>query len=331
MARIFLTHTPDKLANYYGPRALAALQELGEVRINPTGQLLDAASLTAQSRGCEIIVCDRQTPGDAAFFDHAPDVVAFVRGAVDIRNIDVDAANRNGVLVTRATPGFVASVAEMALGFIVDLARHTPDAVLDYRAGKDPLPQMGRQLRGSVLGIIGYGAIGAYLAPIGKALGMSVLANDPHRSISEQGVRQIGLDELLRESDFVVCLAVATRETDNLMNEAAFAKMKSTAFFINLSRGGLVDEAALEKALDERRIAGAALDVGRAPDEKPSMFLAQRPDVVATPHVAGLTPQAIERQAFDTVGQVGELVAGRMPPGAVNAGQATRLGRLDAG
>jgi D-3-phosphoglycerate dehydrogenase / 2-oxoglutarate reductase len=90
----------------------------------------------------------------------------------------------------------------------------------------------------------------------------------------------------------------------------------------------LVDEAALERALDERRIAGAARDVGRAPDEKPSLFLARRPDVIATPHTAGLTPQAIEHQAFDTVRQVTELVEGRVPPGAVNAGQATRLRRL---
>ena len=179
-----------------------------------------------------------------------------------------------------------------------------------------------------MLGIIGYGVIGAYLAPIGKALGMTVLVSDPHKTIREPGLRQVALDVLLRESDFVVCLAVAIPETENLMNEAAFGQMKATAYFINLSRGSLVDEAALERALNERRIAGAAMDVGRAPDEKPSLFLARRPDVIATPHTAGLTPQAIEHQAFDTVRQVTELVEGRVPPGAVNADQATRLARL---
>ena len=328
MTRIFLTHTPEKLANYYGPGAVAALGKLGELHFNPTENVLTTPALLLQSRGCDIIVSDRQTPGDAAFFDQAPDVVAFVRCAVDIRNIDVAAASRNGVLVTHATPGFVASVAELALGFMVDLARHTPDAVLDYRAGKEPAASMGRQLKGSVMGIIGYGVIGAYLAPVGNALGMTVLASDPHRTVSEPGVRQVTLDVLLRESDFVICLAVATAQTERLMNEAAFAQMKSTACFINLSRGGLVDEAALEKALDERRIAGAALDVGRAPDQKPSLFLARRPDVVATPHVGGLTPQAVEHQAFDTVGQVSDLIDGRIPPGAVNVDDATRLDRL---
>jgi D-3-phosphoglycerate dehydrogenase / 2-oxoglutarate reductase len=328
MARIFLTHSAESLANYYGPDAVAALRKLGDVRINPTGAVLDTQALLAQSHGCEIIVCDRQTRGDGAFFDGAPDAVAFVRGAVDIRNIDVAAASRNGVLVTHATPGFVASVAEAALGFIIDLARHTHSAVHEYRAGSAATARMGRQLKGSVLGIIGYGVIGAYLAPIGKTLGMTVLANDPHKTIGEPDVRQVPLDALLRESDFVVCLAVATAETESLMNEHAFAQMKPTAYFINLSRGGLVDESALEKALNERRIAGAAMDVGRAPDEKPSLFLARRDDVVATPHAAGLTPQAIAHQAFDTVGQVADLIAGRLPPGAVNSEHAARLVRL---
>ncbi|MGH8714014.1 MAG: NAD(P)-dependent oxidoreductase [Casimicrobiaceae bacterium] len=328
MARIFLTHSPDMLANYYGPRAVAALAKLGELRINPTGEVLTTAALVAASRGCEIIVSDRQTPGEAAFFDQSPDIVAFLRCAVDIRNIDVAAASRHGVLVTHATPGFAASVAEMALGFIVGLARHVPDAVLDYRAGRQAAAQIGVQLKGSVLGIIGYGTIGAYLAPIARALGMTVLACDPYKTVDEPGLRQVSLDALLRESDFVVCLAVATKETENLLDQTAFAQMKRTAYFINLSRGLLVDEKALERALDERQIAGAALDVGRAPDEKPPLFLASRPDVVATPHVAGLTPQAIEHQAFDTVGQVAELVGGRVPPGAANAEQATRLSRL---
>ncbi|MBV9783262.1 MAG: hydroxyacid dehydrogenase, partial [Acidisphaera sp.] len=100
------------------------------------------------------------------------------------------------------------------------------------------------------------------------------------------------------------------------------------AYFINLSRGNLVDEAALERALEERRIAGAAMDVGRAQDQMPSPQLARRADVVATPHIGGLTPQAAEHQAFDSVHQVAALVRGEVPPGAVNAEAAHRLSRL---
>jgi D-3-phosphoglycerate dehydrogenase len=328
MARIFLTHTPDALAYYYGERALAGLRALGEVRINPTGNVLDGAAFVEAARGCEIIVSDRQTPGPAEFFRAAPDLAAFLRCAVDIRSIDVDAASAAGVLVTQASPGFAASVAEMALGMMVDLARGMSRSVIAYRKGEKPPVAMGRQLKGATLGIIGYGAIGKYLAPLGAALGMQVLIADPHQPVDDRNFRKVELASLLAESDFVVCLAVANAETENLMDAKAFARMKRTAFFINLSRGNLVDEFALARALDEKQLAGAAMDVGRAPDQMPTAALAARHDVIATPHIAGLTPDAIEHQALETVRQVAELVAGHVPQGAVNAASATRLVRL---
>src|ERR1041384_5685649 len=137
MARILLTHVPDMLENYYGPRALAAMRKLGEVRLNETGTVMDAKTLAEVAKGCDIIVSDRQTPGPAEFFPLAPDVCAFLRVAVDIRNIDVDAASRQGVLVTRATPGFMASVSEMAIGMMIDLGRKITEQVVDYRNGLD--------------------------------------------------------------------------------------------------------------------------------------------------------------------------------------------------
>jgi D-3-phosphoglycerate dehydrogenase len=112
------------------------------------------------------------------------------------------------------------------------------------------------------------------------------------------------------------------------MNAEAFARMKPTAYFINASRGNLVDEAALAQALERRTIAGCAMDVGRAPDQKPSLPLARHTAVIATPHSAGQTPEAIEHQAMETVAQVAEILQGRVPPGAVNADQALRLRRL---
>ena len=330
MARIFLTHIPDTLANYYGERALAELRKLGEVRANQTDKVLDASALIEAARGCEIVISDRQTPGPAAFFAAAPDVVAFLRVAVDIRNIDVDAASKAGVLVTHATPGFTASVAEMAVGMMVDLARGVSRSVLIYRGGELPEAKMGRQLKGSTLGIIGYGEIGRYLAPIGIALGMKVLVSDPFQKVESAALTQTDLATLLAQSDFVVCLAVANDKTENLMNAETFARMKPSAFFINLSRGNLVDEAALMRALDAGTIAGAAMDVGRAPDQMPSPDLARRADIIATPHIGGLTPSAIEHQAFDTVRQAADLIAGRIPAGAVNAQSASRLERFVA-
>jgi D-3-phosphoglycerate dehydrogenase len=256
------------------------------------------------------------------------DLVAFLRVAVDIRNVDVAAASAQGILVTHATPGFIASVAEMAIGFMVDCGRHITEATSIYRTGRFPEARMGRQLKGATIGIVGYGAIGEYLAELGLAFGMTVLVADPYKKVAQPGLNQVQFAGLLARSDFVVCLAIANEQTENLMNAEAFAQMKPSAFFINLSRGNLVDEAALARVLDEKRIAGAALDVGRAQDQMPALALARRADVIVTPHTAGLTPDAAEHQAFDTVNQVKDLIAGRMPAGAANPQAARRLIRL---
>src|SRR5205085_6465430 len=168
--RIFLTHVPDMLENYYGPRALAEMRKHGEVRVNTSGKVLDAKALAEAAKGCEIIVSDRQTPGPAEFFPLAPDCCAFLRVAVDIRNIEVDAASAQGVLVTRATPGFMASVSEMAIGFMIDCGRKITEQVIDYRNGLDPEPRRGVQLNGATVGLMGFGAIAQHLAPICQAL-----------------------------------------------------------------------------------------------------------------------------------------------------------------
>jgi D-3-phosphoglycerate dehydrogenase len=144
---------------------------------------------------------------------------------------------------------------------------------------------------------------------------MKVLIHDPY----VKDIEQASFENVLKESDFLVPLAVANAETENLMDAKAFSKMKKGAYFINVSRGNLVDEAALEAALDSGHLAGCAMDVGRAPDQMPTPRLAARADVIATPHTAGLTLPAIEHQSLGTVAQVAEIVKGRAPKGAVNA------------
>ena len=123
MARIFLTHPEEARTQYYGAEALGRLQGLGEVRLNETGQSLTPERLAELAMGCEVILSDRTAAAPAAVFQSLPDLVAFVRCAVDIRNVDVGAASAHGVLVTRASPGFVDSVAELVVGMMVDLAR----------------------------------------------------------------------------------------------------------------------------------------------------------------------------------------------------------------
>ena len=316
--KVLLTHTPQSRAQYYGERALGGLQAIADVRLHACSDALDAAGLIGAAHGVDIIVADRLTAAPREIFLALPNLRAFVRCAVDIRNVDVEAASAAGVLVTRAGPGFVQSVAELAVGFMVDLSRGISRATADYHAGRKPDVVMGRQLAGSRLGIIGYGSIGRYLAEIARVLGMEVLVADPFATVAEP-FQRVPLDDLMARSDYVVCLAIANEQTENLIGQAALARMQRHAVFINLSRGNLVDEAALAAALRDNRIAGAAMDVGRAPDQMPSPELARFPNVIATPHIGGLTPPAIESQALETVRQVEAILAGKAPVGAVNA------------
>jgi len=322
--KVLLTHTPEFRRQYYGERSLKGLQALAEVRLHDDDEALDAARLIGAAKDVDIIVADRVTEGRGEIFPHLPRLRAFVRCAVDIRNIDVAAASSAGVLVTRASPGFVPAVAELALGFMVDLSRGVSRATADYHEGRQPEVVMGRQLAGSRLGIIGYGSIGRYLASLAKALGMEVLVADPFVTIDDADIKHVTLDDLLGRADYVVCLAIANEQTENLIGQAALARMQPHAFFINLSRGNLVDEQALAAVLREQRIAGAAMDVGRAPDQMPTPELAKLSNVIATPHIGGLTPQAIEHQAAETVRQVASIIKGEAPAGAVNAEHWTR-------
>lgn len=322
--KVLLTHPPEFRRQYYGERSLKGLQALAEVRLHEGDEPLDAAGLVEKAKDADIIVADRMTEGQGAIFPQLPNLRAFVRCAVDIRNIDVDAASRAGVLVTRASPGFVPAVAELALGFMVDLSRGVSRAAADFHAGRRPEVAMGRQLAGGRIGIIGYGSIGRALAGIAKVLGMEVLVADPFVTIDDPAIRHVPLDDLLSRADYVVCLAVANEATENLIGQAALSRMQKHAFFINLSRGNLVDEAALAAALRDHRIAGAAMDVGRAADQMPTPELAKLPNVIATPHIGGLTPQAIEHQASETVRQVAAIIKGEAPVGAVNADRWTR-------
>jgi D-3-phosphoglycerate dehydrogenase len=309
---------------YYGERSLAGLQAIAEVKLHQADAALDAIGLIAAADDVDIIVADRLTAGPGEIFPRLPKLRALVRCAVDIRNIDVDAASAAGVLVTQAGPGFIQSVAELALGFMVDLSRGVSRASADYHAGRNPAIVMGRQLAGGRLGIIGYGSIGRYLAGIAKVLGMEILIADPFATVDDADIQHVPLDDLLGRADFVVCLAIADEKTENLIGQAALARMRPDAFFINLSRGNLVDEVALSAALRDKRIAGAAMDVGRALDQMPTPELAKLSNVIATPHIGGLTPPAIESQSLETVRQVERIIAGEVPVGAVNTANWTR-------
>jgi D-3-phosphoglycerate dehydrogenase / 2-oxoglutarate reductase len=320
----FLTHNPEDLEAYYG-RALPELSAIADVVFNQLGRDLSTPELVTAAKDCDVIIAHRATPGEAGLFTELPGLLAFLRCAVDISTVDVAAASVAGVLVGQADKTFVPSTAELALGLMLDLARGVSESTIGYHSDVLPLQRSGVQLRGRTAGIIGYGAIGSYLADLLRGIGMRVVVCDPNADAMVDGFEQTDLNGLLACSDFVLPLAPATLDTNNLINAHTLAAMRPGAMLVNVSRGELIDEVAVAAALDSGHLGGLALDVGRAPDQRPSPDLARRPGVVATPHLGGLTPDNADAQALSSVEQVRAMLAGAVPPRAVNADHAVRL------
>ena len=322
--KVFVTHNPEDLAAYYG-RALPDLSAIADVVLNPLDRDLSTPELVDAAAGCDVIVAHRSTPGDAATFESLPTLKAFLRCAVDISTIDVDAASAHGVLIARADKSFVPATAELALGLLLATSRHIVASTLDYRAGIEPAQRPGQQLRGRTAGIIGYGAIGSYLAEVLGALGMQVLVHDPFVTTVAAPAQAVEREELLAGADVVFPLAQASPATENMIGTAELASMKRGSTLINVSRGELVDEDAVLAALESGQLGALGIDVGRAPDQRPAPSLAEHPRTVATPHLGGLTPQNADAQAASSVEQVDAMCNGSMPPRAVNPEYADRL------
>ncbi len=330
MLKIFLSHNPEDLGVYFEKayEALTALTEKVEVVLNPEERNLTTEEVIAAASGCQIVICHRATSGARKLFEELIDLAVFIRPQVDISDVDVAAASANNILVLNSVPAFVPATAEMALALMLDLARDVTASTFEFKAGRMPPSPMGRQLNGSTAGIIGYGAIGSYLADKLVALGMRVLITDPYITSDNDHIEQVNLETLLKESDFVLPLAVASEETENLINREAISMMKPDVYFVNVSRGNLVDEDALEDAYRQGRIEKIAMDVGRGADQRPSSHMAQLDGVVATPHLGGLTVQNAETQAWSAVEQVEAILKGAMPPRAVNPDNDSRLKKL---
>ncbi|MDX2380348.1 MAG: NAD(P)-dependent oxidoreductase [Acidimicrobiia bacterium] len=323
--RVFLTHDPEDLEAYYA-RALPDLVEIADVEHNPIDRDLSTAELIDAAAGCDVIIAHRSTPGEAALFERSSGLLAFLRCAVDTSTIDVDAASFNGVLVARADKSFVASTAELALGLLLSTMRNIATSTTDYAAGRLPVQRPGRQLRGRTAGIIGYGAIGSYLADLLISIGMEVLVHDPFvADPGAEGITFVDFEELLRTANVIFPLAPGSAATEHLVGAPELALITPGSTLINVSRGELLDEAAVAAALISGQLGGLGLDVGQAPDQRPSPKLAAMPGVVATPHLGGLTPENADAQAASSVEQVAAMIAGEIPPRALNAEHAARL------
>jgi len=327
---ILVTHTPEELRRFYDLQAVDQLRSLGRVVLNSSNHHLSPHELLEAARGCHVVISEWETGAYRGFFDQAEDLVAFVRSGVEMRNVDIGAASTHGVLVVN-TPGvYVTAVLELVLAFMICLARDLVNRCVLLRAGTRPAERFGTELRGKTLGLIGYGEIARALARAASHLGMRVLFTDPYVTTDDSYATRVAFEHLLAEADFVSVHAKWTAETEGMMGEAAFRKMKPTAFFINTARAALVDEVALLRALQDGWIAGAALDVFRNEPEIVGNPLLKLPNVIATPHIGGITPETMKAQAARTVAIVQEILAGKIPEGTVNADEVAkpRLERL---
>lgn len=222
------------------------------------------------------------------------------RAGVGVDNIELQAAQRRGIIVVNAPLSTTVSVAELTLGLLLATARAIPRADATMKQGKWLKKEFeGVELQGKTLGLIGFGRIGREVAHRALAFGMHILAYDP--LIPEDAIRQANaapctLDELLRRSDFISIHVPLTEETRNLLDAAAFAKMKPGLRLVCTARGGIIDESALLQALKDGKVAVAALDVF-AQEPPGASELVCHPNVVATPHIGAQTVEAQARAA----------------------------------
>ncbi len=284
----------------------------------------DPAALITHIEKFRAIIVRNQTPLTAALLAKAPNLKVVGRAGVGLDNIDVDFATNAGILVTCTPDQNAISVAEIAIGLMLSLARSIPTANHDTKSGHWSRQQFfGIELYGKTLGIVGAGKIGYLTAKRAQALGMKIVAYDPFLSqdnilLSELNAELIDLDELLARADIVSCHLPATPQTIGLLDATRFQKMKPTAYFINTARGEVVCEADLLDALKSKRIAGAALDV-RAKEPPQTGELEQMPNVILTPHIAAFTHEAQERVTRAICEDVARVLEGKAAQNAVNA------------
>jgi D-3-phosphoglycerate dehydrogenase len=226
----------------------------------------------------------------------APRLKVIGRAGIGVDNVDVEAATRRGVVVMNTPGGNNVTTAEHAIAMMLSAARSIPQATASMKAGKWEKSRFtGSEVYNKTLGIIGLGNIGRLVAERGKGLGMRVVAYDPfitEERAKELEVELVDLDTLYGRADFVSVHVPLQKETRNLIDATALAKMKSTARLINCARGGIVDEKALADALREGRLAGAALDVFEEEPPPPDHPLLAFDSVVCTPHLGAATAEA---------------------------------------
>lgn len=284
------------VSDHLHPDGVEELKKLGEVRVK-TG--LPPSELLKEVGDVDVLVVRSATKVTREVLEAGKRLKIVARAGVGLDNIDQEAAKERGIKVLNAPESVSVAVAELVLGLMLSWCRRIPAADASMRQGKwEKSKFMGVELRGKTLGILGTGRIGLEVARRAKAFGMRLLAHDivQSREFLELGGEYVGLEDLLRNSDFVSLHVPLNEQTRNMLGEREFRMMKPTAVLINTSRGAVVQEEALLKALREGWIAGACLDVYWKEPISGDHPLLQLSNVVLTPHLGASTEEA-QREA----------------------------------
>ncbi|MCU1373750.1 MAG: serA [Actinomycetia bacterium] len=312
MARVLVT---EKLAE-------TGLDDLRNAGHEVDVQLgLSPEELLGAIQGAAALIVRSATQVTADVLEAGRDLVIVGRAGVGVDNVDVVAATKRGVMVANAPGSNALSTAEHTMAMLLAQARNVPQADAALKAGRwEKSKWEGVELYGKTLGVIGLGRIGTLVAQRSLAFGMRILVWDPWLAperARQLGVEQVELDELIANSDFATIHLLKTPESVNLIDDALLAKAKPGLRIVNCGRGGIIDEAALLRAIEDGRIGGAALDVFDIEPNTDSPLFAQR-SVVVTPHLSASTPEAQDKAGVMIAEQVGLALAGSFVPFAVN-------------
>jgi D-3-phosphoglycerate dehydrogenase / 2-oxoglutarate reductase len=280
-----------------------------------------ADDLARDLHTADALIVRSATQVTAALLAAAPKLRVVARAGTGVDNVDLEAASARGILVLNAAGANSISVAELALGLMIALARGIPAADASMKQGAwDKKRFTGIELRGKLLGVVGFGRIGREVAARARAFGMDVIAHDPFigaRAAEEAAVPLVSLDELLQRSDFVSLHVPSLPETRHLINAERLSRCRRGIRIVNTARGELMDEAALADAIEQGVVAGVAVDVFE--HEPPvDRRLAGLPQVVATPHIAASTREAQELVGLEVAAAVRDYLADGVIRNAVN-------------
>jgi D-3-phosphoglycerate dehydrogenase len=306
------------VAEELSPAGLALLEPDFEIR-RVDGA--DRAALAIAVADADALIVRSATTVDAAVLAAAPRLRVVARAGVGLDNVDVEAATRAGVMVVNAPTSNIVTAAEHAIALLLATARNVPQAHAALQRGEwRRSAYTGVELQDKTMGILGLGRIGVLVAQRLAAFGMRVIAFDPYvqaARAAQLGARLVPLDELLRASDFITVHLPKTPETLGLIGDRELRLVKPSVRIVNAARGGIIDEDALDLALKDRRVAGAALDVfGTEPCTDSPLF--QHDNVVVTPHLGASTHEAQEKAGTQVARSVRLALAGEFVPDAVN-------------